>query len=254
MHGKNYPAGPSLADDYGKLKTKADQVAELIWDEVCRNEMVSGDKLPTEMVWAKRLGVSRLIVREAIARLRGLGVVESKPRVGLRVSAPGAFNAFEFQLSKIASTDKGLRELSELRMVVELGNIWPLASLITDDQLASLRETVERSAACTDVEEFIRLDSAFHLAMLGFFDNSLVKEMGKHIVRFFHEVEKNGLTVSTDAFARVPNEHREIVDALAGHDGAEVVRLLATHILNNPILHANGSDQQDDEARTESDG
>ena len=219
-----------------KPRTKADQVARLIWHEICANHLVAGDKLATEAEWAKQLGVSRLIVREAVARLRGLGVVESKPRVGLRVRDAGAFNAFEFQLGKIASTSIGLRELSELRLVVELGNVWALAKVINAEQVASLQEMVDLGRACTSLDEFVKMDRNLHLAMLACFDNSLLEELGQHIVRFFHELEVEG-EARTTMKDRASAEHQEIVHALGEHDASSAAAVLEQHILRSPIYH-----------------
>ena len=88
-------------------RTKAEQVAELIRRQICDTGFGPGDKLPTEQEWADRAGVSRLIVREAIGRLRGLGLVESKPRVGMRVSEAAPFDGLQYWLPQIVSTKAG---------------------------------------------------------------------------------------------------------------------------------------------------
>ena len=50
-----------------------------------REAIPPGGRLPTEHRLARRFHVSRSIVREAIQGLKALGIVESRPKTGLRV-------------------------------------------------------------------------------------------------------------------------------------------------------------------------
>ena len=143
--------------------------------------------MPTEQEWAQEYGVSRLIVREAIGRLRGLALLVSKPRVGLRVADPAPFHGLGFHLPRIMATPTGLRELGELRLVVELGSAWTLAHHITDQQVDTLRGIARRETPLDDYPATERLDRDFHIAMLSFSGNTLVNELARLILQCFIE-------------------------------------------------------------------
>ncbi len=49
---------------------------------IIENEMKSGDPFPTEYELAKRLGISRTAIREALKRLETLGIIEVRQGVG----------------------------------------------------------------------------------------------------------------------------------------------------------------------------
>ena len=58
------------------------------------NEMGPGDPIPKELDFAKSLGVSRTVVREALLRLRTLGLIESKKHRGMILKQPDIINNF----------------------------------------------------------------------------------------------------------------------------------------------------------------
>lgn len=58
---------------------------EQIYQTIARGEWPAGTKLPTEVELARRLGVSRPILREALMRLRLDGIIDSRQGAGTRV-------------------------------------------------------------------------------------------------------------------------------------------------------------------------
>ena len=73
-------AYPSLTD------TLADRLLRKIEDE----KLMPGDYVATEGALAEEFGVSVRVLREAVARLRGLGILRAKQGVGLLVARPEA--------------------------------------------------------------------------------------------------------------------------------------------------------------------
>ena len=65
-----------------------DRVEKRIINYIKENGLKVGDALPKEMEFAESLGVSRTAVREAMLRLRTLGLVESKKHRGMVLLEP----------------------------------------------------------------------------------------------------------------------------------------------------------------------
>ncbi|MFM8450892.1 MAG: FadR/GntR family transcriptional regulator, partial [Haliscomenobacter sp.] len=59
-----------------------EKVEEQLVDYLVRNNMRPGDAIPKEMELANLLGVSRTVVREAMSRLRMIGLIETKKKKG----------------------------------------------------------------------------------------------------------------------------------------------------------------------------
>jgi DNA-binding FadR family transcriptional regulator len=87
-------------------------------DEIASGQYRPGDKLPTEQELAKRFGVGRSSIREAIKVFHHLGVVESR-------AAKGTFLRDRANISSEAITwalilgEDDLRDVVELREAIE---------------------------------------------------------------------------------------------------------------------------------------
>ena len=56
----------------------SDQVAEVLAAEIRAGRLAVGEKLPTEAALVEQFSVSRTVVREAVSRLKSLGLVDSR--------------------------------------------------------------------------------------------------------------------------------------------------------------------------------
>ena len=58
----------------------SDQVARQLTAEIASGRLAPGGKLPAEARLVEQFQVSRTVVREAVSRLKSIGLVESRPR------------------------------------------------------------------------------------------------------------------------------------------------------------------------------
>jgi GntR family transcriptional regulator len=84
------------------------QVYQLIADEIARGVLAPGEKVPSERVLMRRLGVSRTTVRRAIQHLVEDGVIESSARRGSFVSPPLAEPANHLMSFTELGAERGL--------------------------------------------------------------------------------------------------------------------------------------------------
>lgn len=80
-----------------------------------------GDALPKEMDLAESLGVSRNVVREALSRLRMLGMVETRKKRGMVLARPDILSSFERVLDPLIIGESTLRDIFEIRLTLEVG-------------------------------------------------------------------------------------------------------------------------------------
>jgi DNA-binding FadR family transcriptional regulator len=127
-----------------------------------------GDKLPPERELAVRLGISRVTLREAIRALQDAGYLDVR-----RGRYGGAFVTYEPPRPGIGDlrrvvTDMGTADLTDaltFRMAVECGAAEVLAVMdLTADQKALLRRRLS-DVNGAGVEDYRRLDTAFHLSI-----------------------------------------------------------------------------------------
>lgn len=95
------------------------RIAEEIAREINESKLSAGDRLPTEHILAKTFGVSRSVIREAIAQLRNEGYVETRQGVGAFVTDPRQRLSVRIEQSTL--NDLGnFRDLMQLRMSLEI--------------------------------------------------------------------------------------------------------------------------------------
>src|SRR4051812_22417259 len=95
----------------------ADQLRSFITDSGFK----PGDRLPTETALAAQFGVNRLSLREATKALEFLGIVESKPGVGLTVGRITVQRMTAHLGFHPALQDAPAVQLVETRIVIETG-------------------------------------------------------------------------------------------------------------------------------------
>ncbi|HKZ66380.1 MAG TPA: GntR family transcriptional regulator [Chitinophagaceae bacterium] len=102
-------------------KTMADVVEIQLRDYLRKKSFKPGDPLPSEQQIADALGVSRNVVREALSRLRMLGMVETKKKRGMILTRPDILGSFERVLDPLIIDDNTLQDIFELRLTLEIG-------------------------------------------------------------------------------------------------------------------------------------
>src|SRR6476660_1314838 len=80
-----------------------------------------GDAIPKEIELAEALGVSRTVIREALMRLRMMGLIESKKKKGSVITSPDLFGIMSKSMNPHGLDQDTLREMFEIRLVLEIG-------------------------------------------------------------------------------------------------------------------------------------
>src|SRR5580765_3417187 len=104
--------------------------------EIASGRFGPGDRLPTEQQITTATGVSRTVVREAVAALKGLGLVETKQGVGAFVSRLPRHRPFELDPARLQLLPDVL-DVLELRISIEVEAAGLAAERHTKTQLAA---------------------------------------------------------------------------------------------------------------------
>ena len=214
-------------------QTLASQVARRIHERIRREKLQPGDALGTELGLAEEFGVSRNMVREAIGRLRALGIVRSRQRVGLVVGQTDPIRLFEQGLPLFLSGESdNIYELAKLRYVLEIGAVNFAVQNASDkqiDQMAALADRMAELIQQDKEDETDSLEAQFHGLILEATGSQLLSRMHVVISRYFAETSSRisdyGRINAEDAL-----EHRRIAEAFGRRDTETVRRLLEHHL------------------------
>ncbi|GEO87443.1 MULTISPECIES: FadR/GntR family transcriptional regulator [Alphaproteobacteria] len=108
--------------DFGQIRRNEHlptRIATQIARDIVEGRILPGDKLPTEHVLAKGFGVSRSVVREAIAQLRNEGLVETRQGVGAFVTEQRTRPSIRIEQDDLDDRES-FRELFQLRLPLEI--------------------------------------------------------------------------------------------------------------------------------------
>ncbi len=118
--------------------------------------------LPKENELAQELGVSRVVMREAISGLKTLGFIETKRKKGTIFVQPKVFGILQYVFMSGLLDMESIKDMYELRLMLEIGMADLAVKNSTEEQIAQLLEIVEKEEASQDPEELKELDIQFH--------------------------------------------------------------------------------------------
>jgi DNA-binding FadR family transcriptional regulator len=145
----------------------------MISDEILAGQFQAGDRLPTERELAETFGVSRNVVREAIARLRFEGAVE--PRQGSGVFVLGNHANSALRLDAEMLRDRSLfANLFELRSILEVEAAGLAAARRSRKHLTAIGAALERLYNSQGTPKAVEADLEFHRAIARASDNAYV--------------------------------------------------------------------------------
>ena len=202
-------------------KNLSQRLAEQLQQHIQQERLPDGQLFMTEAEVAERFDVSRTVAREAVGRLRAIGMLEGRQRKGLIVRHPDPVELFSASLPSLARSEQDLAELSRLRYVLEVGAIELAVRNATDDQVAQLTELAEQFRESTHDELWLEkereLDIRFHSLLLEMTGSKMVAGMQRVLVDFFRTVVVPS-PPDAETSARVAWEHRELAAAICDRD------------------------------------
>lgn len=217
-----------LLDAVARPPTLVEKVCQSLASIAQRDLEQDDGWLPTERSLATQLGVSRGVVREATKRLEQQGLLEIRQGRGTRT-----VNRLHKPLNgalELALPDEAerLRQLTEVRFMVEPENARLAAERATKPQLARLNEALERLATATVFEESVTADMDFHRSLAEASGNQIAALLLNSLSDLLHASLMRGYKrVAPDTAIK---QHRAIVKAIERGDGNAAARAMRDHL------------------------
>ena len=208
----------------------AQSVADEMRSLIMHSGMKAGDKLPTENEWMERFNVGRSTIREAVKQLQAENIVVIRHGKGSFVADHTGIGKDPLGLS-FEEQSRVLRELMEVRLLLEPGIAGEAALRCTPEDVAVMREAIRSMAEASEAgEDYEQFDYGFHLAMAESVHNSVLRRM--YPVIFEAIVQGYRRTAHVHGSAKVALAyHREILDAIEKGDAAAASEATRQHIL-----------------------
>ena len=207
-------------------------------DMLMNGQLRPGEQLPGHRELARMFGVSVTSVREAISALVSAGVLEAQ-------QGRGTFVARVLQPDVGSSTWLGQpldqsehTELVEAREVLEGALARLAAQRATDEQIESLKATVDEMARSTrDAERYLEADLAFHMTLAAAAHNRVLLRAMHAIRAMLRREIKAGLErelAEAGELRRGLAWHAGLVEAIAEHD-ASAAEAMSLHMMEDQL-------------------
>ncbi|GGO32219.1 GntR family transcriptional regulator [Gemmobacter aquaticus] len=213
------------------------QVRDAIRAQIVAGQFKPGDRLPSEARLTQDFGVSRTVVREAIAALRSDGLVEPRQGAGVFVLTPPSEEALPFRNLDLARVSS-LIEMLELRTAVE-GDAAGLAALRRSPaQEEKIIEAFERFCdLARRGEPTSEADFAFHTVIAEATNNPRFSEflrmIGQSLIPRRAVSDEGDPRITPEYSARLIAEHEAVVIAIQNGDEAGAREAMRAHLKNS---------------------
>ncbi|MFC2105750.1 FadR/GntR family transcriptional regulator [Candidatus Bipolaricaulota bacterium] len=223
--------------DTQKPRHVIDQILSSIQD----GSLKAGERMPSEAKLAELTGVGRTSVREALAALRLLGVVETRVGDGSYVASVAGGSAHVHAAREIAeaiSMSEEAVQLQEARAVFESGMVRLAAARWSPEKAKAFEQllsSMENSAVSECYTDYIRLHRDFHLLLAQATDNAVVESTARSFLEYMdHEgwkdMERQSYLPNRREYLKESaEEHRQIFEAVASGNGQEASDLVHKH-------------------------
>ena len=171
--------------------TLADQAEEKIIEYIKKNELVPGNTLPNEMQFSEMLGISRSVVREAMSRLRMLGLIQSRTKRGMVITEPPLLNGFKKVLVPNLLSMDTLKEIIGMRISLEIGLADFLFANLQQNDLDELEQIVSRQQVLGIKNLSIEDEMQFHTKIYEIAGNDFILQLDTIMHPIFEFVKQN---------------------------------------------------------------
>lgn len=222
-------------DLLGRAPRLPSRVAEMLQREITEGRLKPGDRLPPEQMLAESFGVSRNVVREAVARLRSEGIVQARQGIGAFVVRTQDTTILRLDAEALDDMT-AFTHLFELRAILEIRAADLAAQRGTAEDFAELTAALDRMRGSEKwADSGVDADLAFHRAIALATGNSYVARVLGFVAAQMREtiIAARGRANTVGEIVEITiREHEVIHDAVLSRSGEAARTAMAVHITN----------------------
>ncbi len=210
--------------------TAVSAVANRLLDLFTGGSIAPGTRLPPERQLASTLGVGRSAVREALAALEILGIVDVRPGSGTYLRGNASELLPQSLRWGVLIGERSTRELIEVRSGLEIFAARLAAKRLDDDQLAALGRHLDgMRAGIDDLSAFVEADLAFHHLLASNTGNAVLLDL-LQLVRSLLRVWVDRAVQDPEQARLAVHEHAAVYEALRRRDPDAAASAMAAHM------------------------
>jgi GntR family transcriptional regulator, transcriptional repressor for pyruvate dehydrogenase complex len=199
----------------------SDRLATLLMQRIESGELTPDERLPTEQRLSEQFGVSRTVIREAVSRLKSMGLVISRQGAGVFVAPRHQARALAFDPTVLTSLESVL-QVVEVRRGLEAEVAALAARRITPDKASAIAKALATLESCPPHgADGVDADLEFHRSIARATDNPHYERLLGFLEQYQREamrVTRTNEALDSEYMVQVKNEHRTIAEAVMRGD------------------------------------
>lgn len=214
------------------------QIVETVQERIRSGHYPAGEKLPTEHAMIAEFGVSRTVIREAVANLRASGLVTPRQGVGVFVNDQPFAQPFVIETGQGGELEEAVAVL-ELRIALEVETAGLAAARRTPEGLAAMKAALGGMSAAIDRgDDAIGPDLAFHRAVAVATGNAHFVNLFNYLGEFVMPRSRLNTSVIAkeslkDYLVHINDEHQAVFDAIAAGDSEAARGAMRIHLMGS---------------------
>lgn len=209
-----------------------DKVEANLVDLLHRRKLRVGDSIPKETELAEALGVSRTVIREALTRLKLMGLIESRKKRGAYITSPDIFGIMGKSMNPHMLDQETLKNIFEIRLVLEIGMADFIFHRITKEDIAELKEIVSQEPLETDKISFkTEHEIAFHGKLYEITGNDTLKKFQGLLLPVFDYVQHSEI-IKKNVTIKKYVSHKGLVDTIENGSPEMFRNAMRNHLEN----------------------
>ncbi len=228
-----------------KLESAVDRVLKVFKEALITGKLVPGERLPSEIELSRHLSISRGSIREAMKILAAFGIVEIRRGDGTYIAQSDHKVIFDPLLFSLILSNAKVRELVELRELMEFAIVKLVIENAGDEELNYVEEMITQMEDLIEnygqigIVELVQSDLDFHRALGKATKNRLVEKIYNFVMDFFtpyirvtHENQRRGrnaLAHHQNIYAAL--KKRDVDEAIEAVEGSIIAWKELSHIM-----------------------
>ncbi len=218
-----------------KNHTLVDWVESRIIKEIKDSKLTAGTEIPSEQELSEKYDVGRNVVREALSRLRMLGLIESRKRRGIVVSEPDVMYGFQKVINPYMLGKETILDLLAMRVSLEIGSANLIINNITDKDIEELKHIVAKERDIDGMKVDIGMEREFHSKIYAISGNRVMRDFLNTIIPVFKYVNENfedfnQFNTDKDGSRRLVR-HKDLIPYLEARDVKGYQKAMEDHLI-----------------------
>ncbi|GGI41123.1 FadR/GntR family transcriptional regulator [Mammaliicoccus stepanovicii] len=209
-----------------------EKVADVIILDIREKRLTTGDRLPSIKALSESFGVGQATIREALNALRAMGYVDIKHGQGTFITNQ---ESTQFNLEAINGDVQDVRNLLEVRNIVEVGVARLAAKNRTDEDLQEIESALNDMKLAIDKRNLGEAsDLKFHLAIADASKNDMLKQLLLNVSDIMQHTMKETrriyLYTQSKSIEKLYHEHIDIFEAIRSKDSELAQEKMIFHL------------------------